>query len=109
MKQRIKIPVDSIFKYLSVWNGIFKLTPMELKVLTAFIMTNDLLGDDNLCCYKNKKAAALSLGIIDPNTLNNYVKKLKDKGAIMYNDKKYELNRLLNTNNTSIEIAIEWA
>jgi hypothetical protein len=109
MKQKIKIPVDGVLQYLSVWNGIFNLTPMELKVLSAFIVTDDLLGSDDLCCYSNKKATALSLGISDPNTLNNYVKKLKDKGAIIVNKKRYELNRLLNTNNTNIEIAIEWS
>ena len=97
MKQKITIPVDNVLQYLSVWNGIFNLTPMELKVLATFINTDDLLGSNNLCCYNNKKATALAIGITDPNTLNNYVKKLKDKGAIISNGKKYELNRLLNT------------
>ena len=76
MKQKITIPVDNVLQYLSVWNGIFNLTPMELKVLATFINTDDLLGSDNLCCYNNKKATALAIGITDPNTLNNYVKKL---------------------------------
>ena len=75
----LKIQVDTTLKYLQVFNGILELTDKELLVLSKFI---DLSDTVNLCSTENKKVVADSLGIKDYNTLNNYVKKLKDKGAI---------------------------
>ena len=49
----------------------------------------------NLCAPATKKKVATSLGVKDPNTLNNYVKRLKDKGAIQKTDSGYRLSGLL--------------
>jgi len=43
----------------------------------------------------NKKAVAAGAGIKDPNTLNNYIKKFKDKGVIHKVGSNYVLNKLL--------------
>ena len=82
MNQKITIKVNSTFKYLQLWNGIFNLTDMELKVLSNLVDCSQATNSKNICASENKKAAAGSLGIKDFNTLNNYVKKFKDKGAI---------------------------
>ena len=37
------------------------------------------------------------MGIANPNTLNNYVKRLKDKGAIVKTKDGYKLSKLLHT------------
>tara|TARA_R110002167_G_scaffold110928_3_gene282111 strand:- start:4660 stop:4989 length:330 start_codon:yes stop_codon:yes gene_type:complete len=108
MKQKITIPVNSITKYLSIWNGIFQLTPMELRILSAFIEVQETTEESNMCSLSNKKEVARIIGMSDYNTLNNYIKKLKDKGSLLYNNKKYTLNRLLNTKNTEIGLSIQW-
>jgi hypothetical protein len=108
MKQKITIPVDSITKYLSIWNGIFQLTPMELRILSAFIEVQEITEELNMCTLSNKKEVARIIGMSDYNTLNNYIKKLKDKGSLLYDGKKYTLNRLLNIKNTEIGLSIQW-
>tara|TARA_R110002096_G_scaffold236450_1_gene427083 strand:+ start:367 stop:696 length:330 start_codon:yes stop_codon:yes gene_type:complete len=108
MKQQITIPVDGATKYISIWNGIFNLTTMELKILATFIEVQVLTTTTNICSLKNKKKVAKILEISDYNTLNNYIKKLKDKGALIYTNNIYTLNRLLNIKNTEIGISIHW-
>jgi hypothetical protein len=79
MKQ-ITITTDSAFKYLQVFNGILELTQKELIVLSEFVSVGD---PKNLCTIETKKIVAENVGLEDFNTLNNYIKRLKDKGAIM--------------------------
>ena len=88
----LKIQVDSTLKYLQVFNGILELTEKELLILSKFI---DLSDTVNLCSTDNKKVVADSLKIKDYNTLNNYVKKLKDKGAIKKTKDGYKLSQIL--------------
>jgi hypothetical protein len=82
----IKINTDSTFKYLQVFNGILELTQKELAVLAELI---DVGHPTNLCTVDTKKQVAKNVGIEDFNTLNNYIKRLKDKGAIIKKNNKY--------------------
>ena len=74
--------------YLTLLNGILKLTPVELDVLAAF-----LDFDPFHCATKlSRKAVAEKLQMKNVAVLNNYVKSLKDKGIIYkdaYNSYKY--------------------
>lgn len=88
----LKIKVDSTLKYLQVFNGILELTDKELLVLSKFI---DLSDTVNLCSPENKREVAKALNIKDYNTLNNYVKKLKDKGAIKKTKNGYTISPIL--------------
>ena len=98
----IKINTSNVLQYLQVFNGIFNLTDKELEILTLFVEVNT---SDNLCSIENKKIVAEKLNIEDPNTLNNYVKRLKDKGAIVLTDNKYKLTKVLTIRpNTTIKI-----
>jgi predicted transcriptional regulator len=98
----LKIKVDSTLKYLQVFNGILELTDKELLVLSKFI---DLSDTVNLCSPENKREVAKSLDIKDYNTLNNYVKKLKDKGAIKKTKNGYALSPILSPQkNVSLQI-----
>ena len=97
----IKIKAQTTFKYLSFFNGLFKLTENELKVLTALIENNE---EQNLCSASNKKKIAELLEIKDHNTLNNYVKRLKDKRAIIKDKVNYKLNPMLVKQNRVIAI-----
>jgi len=94
MSRNIKIAVKTTYQFLQVFNGILELTDKELQVLSNFIDTGEPV---NLCAPATKKKVATSLGIKDPNTLNNYVKRLKDKGAIKKTDSGYRLSGLLNS------------
>jgi len=64
--------------YLILLNGLLKLTPTEIKVLTEF------LEHDNVICAskKSRKIVAESLKMKNVAVLNNYIKVLKDKGCI---------------------------
>lgn len=90
--RRIKINADSTYKYLQVFNGILSLTDKEILVLSKLI---DLGVTVNLCSSENKKIVAKEIGIKDPHTLNNYVKRLKDKGAITTTKNGYSVSPLL--------------
>ena len=103
---KVQIKANSIFKRLQIWNGIFDLTNKELEVVSAFIKVNMKAKRKNLCSKKNKDEVAHILMFDDPNTLNNYIKKLKDKGALIFNKGSYSVNKLLNPQIKKIEINI---
>jgi hypothetical protein len=103
---KVKIKANSIYKRLQIWNGIFDLTNKELEVVSAFIKVNMTAKRKNLCSKKNKNDVAKLLGFEDPNDLNNYIKKLKDKGALVFNKSSYSVNKLLNPQIKQIEITI---
>lgn len=103
---KVQIKANSIFKRLQIWNGIFNLTNKELEVISAFIKVNIKAKRKNLCSKKNKDDVAKLLQFEDPNDLNNYIKKLKDKGALTFNKGSYEVNKMLNPQIKKIEINI---
>mgnify|MGYP003115173904 CR=1 FL=1 len=103
---KVKIKANSIYKRLQIWNGIFDLTNKELEVVSAFIKVNITAKRKNLCSKKNKDEVAKLLNFEDPNDLNNYIKKLKDKGALTFNKGSYQVNKMLNPQISKIEINI---
>ncbi len=104
MKKKLTIKINSTYKYLQVWNGIFNLTNKELEVLSTFIDIQDISKEENISSMSNKKEVAEKLLIKDPNTLNNYIKKFKDKGVLRVKDNNYTLNNLLDPNTDTVEI-----
>ena len=105
-KRKITVNIDSTYKYLQLWNGIFNLTDKELSILASFIDTNIIKEDNNICSVSNKKSVAKIMKIKDYNTLNNYVKKFKDKGALIFSNNVYKLNPFLDPNTNVVEITI---
>ena len=100
--RRVKIKADTTLQYLQVFNGIFELTDKEMVVLAKFI---DLGEKDDVCSINTKKLVADMLDIEDYNTLNNYVKRLKDKGVLLKSKNKYSvIPYLLPENNVVIQI-----
>tara|TARA_R110000737_G_scaffold228585_2_gene242546 strand:- start:263 stop:514 length:252 start_codon:yes stop_codon:yes gene_type:complete len=82
------------------------MTPKELEILVLFL---DCAEDyNNLCSLENKTCVALALGFRDKNTLNNYIKKLKDKNVFIFKKNCYTLNKILNPNNGDVQISISW-
>ena len=104
--KNITVKIDTTYKYVQLWNGIFNLTEKGLQILAAFIDVQLITEDENFCSVKNKKEAARIVGIKDYNTLNNYVKKFKDKGAVILSHNTYKLNPFLNPDTDCVEIKI---
>ena len=96
IRRNITITIDNTLKYLQLWNGIFNLTDKELEILSAFIDIQNITNEVNLCSVKNKREVARMVGIKDYNTLNNYIKKFKDKRVITKANNNYSLNSFLN-------------
>ena len=107
IKRKITINIDSTLKYLQLWNGIFNLTDKELEILAAFIDIQNITNEENLCSIKNKREVARIVGIKDHNTLNNYIKRFKDKRVISKSDNNYTLNAFLNPETDSVTVNIK--
>ena len=107
IKKKITVNINSTYKYLQLWNGIFNLTNKELSILAQFIDVQIDTKDKNLCSSPNKKIVASNIGIKDPNTLNNYIKKYKDKKAIRKKGREYRLNPMLHPTTDLVEITIK--
>jgi hypothetical protein len=100
MKLTLKLTTTA--KYISFWNSIFNLTKKEISILLDFISISSTYG---LCTLEAKKAVSTQRNIKDYNTLNNYVKKLKDKNAIELTNDGYKLHRLLrNEENVTVTV-----
>ena len=106
-KKKITVNIDSTYKYIQLWNGIFNLTDKELSILSSFIDVNNITEEVNLCSVKNKKEVSRIVGIKDYNTLNNYIKRFKDKGVILKHNNIYKLNPFLYPDTDVVEITIE--
>ena len=75
-----------------------------MEVLSVLIDVQEVSKDVNIGSIDNKRAVALQLEVKNPNTLNNYIKKFKDKGVLRLKDNNYSLNPFLNPKTDSIEI-----
>ena len=106
MKRKITVTMDTTYKYVQLWNGIFNLTEKGLQILSAFIDVQIITEEDNFCSVKNKKEVARIVGIKDYNTLNNYIKRFKDKGVVIKKDSLYSLNTFLDPDTTMVEVTI---
>lgn len=103
---KITINADTTIKQISFWNGIFDLTKKEIEVLANLVDAESITNTGNIADVKNKRAAARNMGISDYNTLNNYIKRLKDKKALAVTNNNYTLHTLLNSDTTYVEIYI---
>tara|TARA_R110002167_G_C12458741_1_gene632508 strand:- start:266 stop:610 length:345 start_codon:yes stop_codon:yes gene_type:complete len=107
-KRRITININNTLKYIHLWNGIFNLTSREAEILAHFIDVNEIRGSKNICAVDNKKDVAVLVGLKDYNTLNNYIKRLKDKKVMLkQKDGNYKINSFLETDITHIEVIIK--
>jgi len=72
-------------KYIQLFTSFYNLSEKEIDVLATFLEVNDELVnqkiDINVFSAIGKKEVASRLKIKDFNTLNNYIKRLKDIGS----------------------------
>jgi len=74
--------------YLTMINGVLKLTGTELKVLAAFID----IAPEKPCSAQSRKQVVELLGFKSVAVLNNFIKSLKDKGVLILQDGQYRFN-----------------
>lgn len=100
MKEKeLEIPINDTYNYLKLFNGLIGLTDTERRILAEFIdmkkkMDKAGIGG-NPFSTEIKKNVAKNLGRDDFNTLNNYIKKFVDKGAIIKTENGYQIQPTL--------------
>ena len=108
-KKIIKVTVKSTKQYLRILNGMFVLTDKELDVLAAFIDKQKVLAPTGISIFSTeaKKLIAAELDMEHFNSLNVYIKRLKDKRALIYND-TYKINPILLIEDEEEGIFFKW-
>jgi len=106
-KRRITVNINSTIKYIQLWNGIFNLTSKEIEILSHFIEVNAFKQEENVCSVSNKKDVAAIIGLNDYNTLNNYIKRFKDKQVMIKKKSGYVVNPFLDMETTNVEVIIK--
>jgi len=88
-KIKLKIPIADTFQSIRLWNGIYNLTDKEISILAKLIDTEhkEFCNKDHRT--KAAEAAGITLGVI-----NTYIKRLKDKKAVVIKDNVYEYSKL---------------
>ena len=85
-----------IISFLEVLNGLLKLTETELKILAVFLE----VSTTSPCTHEFKLEVLKRCDIKNIAVLNNYIKKFKDKGVLIYNESGlYFYNPVLNPEN----------
>lgn len=110
--KKIQIPINELRQYIELFNGIFDLTNSEINVLTEFLrvkLSLDRAGKDNINPFsvKMKKRVAEKLDRDDFNSLNTYIKRLKDKGAIKPTNSGYKIHRILVPSSSDNKVIIQ--
>lgn len=100
MKQKkVAVRIKSTAHYIKLFNGIINLTDTEIKILAAFIDEFKKVKaaglDMNMFSTELKKKVASKLGRDDFNTLNNYIKSMRDKRVLVKVVDGYEVNDIL--------------
>lgn len=96
MSKQINVSITTLRDYAELLNPLFGLTDTELEVLGGFIKAKVAIDKSNLdvnpFSTEVKKEVAEDLGREDFNTLNTYIKRLKDKNAIIPNQEGYQIH-----------------
>jgi membrane carboxypeptidase/penicillin-binding protein len=101
IKLTLKNP--STAQLIKFWNGTYELTAKEVVILAGLI---DAPG--KLCSAENRTYAHRNLGI-SKMSLNTYIKRLKDKKALIQNgNKEYAVAKLFEKRH-SVEVRVSWA
>jgi len=97
----IKVKGDPILAYLTLWNGTWKLTDMEISVLTEFLRSYIKLKKDGLIepylskflfSTENKRDIKSRIDKLSEQGLANYIASLKRKNIILETDNNLSLD-----------------
>jgi hypothetical protein len=86
---KLKIPVKTTYQRVSLWNGIYNLTDKETLVLATFIDQ----PYKEFCDREHRDVVSKETGM-PLSAINTYIKRLKDKKAVSYQDKQYSYSKL---------------
>ena len=88
-KIKLKVPIANTFQSIKLWNGIYNLTDKEISILAKLIDTEhkEFCSKDHR--VKTAEVAGITLGVI-----STYIKRLKDKKAVVIKDDVYEYSKL---------------
>jgi hypothetical protein len=108
--KHVKMTLKSTLQYLRILNGMFQLTDRELAVLATFLDKYKQLKPLGLSPFSTdvKKQIADELGMQDFNTINVYIKRLKEKQALYVTENSYKFNKLLIQLENEKGIFFEW-
>lgn len=111
--KKTSVRIGSTAQYIQLLNGIFYLTDTEIKILAMFIDTHKVVTNagikTNAFSTEMKKKVAERLGRDDFNTLNNYIKNIHDKKAIIRTAEGYDIQALLIPDNDEfITFKLKW-
>ena len=88
-KIKLKIPIADTFQSIRLWNGIYNLTDKEISILAKLIDT-----EHKEFCNKDHRIRAAEAAGITLGVISTYIKRLKDKKAIVIKDNVYEYSKL---------------
>lgn len=110
LRKVISMPYKDTLRYVRTLNGLFGLTDKEMNILSAIIDKKTSLEGTGLDVFSTevKRIVSKELEIGNENTLNVYIKRLKDKRALHYRDKKYHINSLYENHDKVYEVVIKW-
>lgn len=111
--KKTRVRIGSTAQYIQLLNGIFYLTDTEIKILAMFIDTHkratDAGLDINAFSTEMKKKVSDRLGRDNFNTLNNYIKSMCEKRAIIKVEEGYDVQGILIPDKDEfITFKIEW-
>tara|TARA_R110002020_G_scaffold42863_11_gene125090 strand:- start:18 stop:365 length:348 start_codon:yes stop_codon:yes gene_type:complete len=87
---------DFYFKFLSAINGVMNLSNRERVILGEFMKERDKLNGNDAVVFSSvmRKRVQKKLDITEHN-LNNYIKSLKEKKAILQNGESLIINKAI--------------
>lgn len=104
---KIRLSPRNYFEYLKIiGSGLFELTDSERRCLAAFMELKYDFNENHPFSHENKKKVSKSLNY-NNNTINVYIKKLKDKRAILETDSGYDFNPNLKPFR-NVDIELNW-
>lgn len=113
MVKNYSVKIADTRDYIEFYNGIFKLSPTEINILAEFVNLYLSLKSSSLninpFSTDMKKKVAEKLGRDDFNTLNNYIRSLKKKGAIYPTTDGYGIHSMLvPMNEEGVKFKLDW-
>lgn len=115
-QKNFRVPIDTVEDYLQIHRGIFGLTDEECRILAEFIRVHYHIKEnklmDNPFSTTMRKYVASRLGREKHSTLNNYIKSMKDKKALLCDKGAYEVHQILMPTSLSgeevVTVRVSW-
>lgn len=98
----IKKSSNLLKQKLSILNGIIGLSQKELEILEVMVREFPEAPASTIA----RKYIAIEVGLQNPNSINNYIRKLRIQGAILKQGTTYVLNPIITSTIENDELII---